>query len=352
MMVTHPFVSVIVPTHNRLSLLKQTLAYLDRQTYPSHDYEIIVVDDGSDDGTTDYLHQLSLKKELRYLTQEQKGPAAARNAGVHIAKGEVIAFTDDDCLPEPNWLAALTESYRKSPDQLVAVGGRINNRREGHWLQLFYAVQNRHFENKAERPAYLDTANASFRRATFLELGGFNENIPFASGEDIDFGFRLTAAGYTLQLNEKAVVWHIGRTSLRGLVKQSFIRGKGDAILRITYPEFFAGPPSSGVRLQVKRILNSMLRFACNVPVIVQPLSCGLIASLRCIAFTIPEIEFFIGTQFPKQVHHYRGLDLPWSRLYLYLLLEWLDYLLRLLGRFVGTYKEIYTRVRDGHPIL
>jgi glycosyltransferase involved in cell wall biosynthesis len=351
-MTAYPFVSVIVPTHNRLSLLKQTLACLDQQTYPSCDYEVIVVDDGSDDGTADYLHQLALKGDLLYLTQGQKGPAAARNAGVHIAKGEIIAFTDDDCLPEPDWLAVLTESYRKSPDQLVAVGGRINNIREGHWLQLFYAVQNRHFENKSERPAYLDTANASFRRTTFLEIGGFNEDIPFASGEDIDFSFRLTAVGYKLQLNEQAVVWHIGRTSLRGMVKQSFVRGKGDAILRISYPEFFAGSPSSGARLQVKRFLNGMLRLVCDAPVLVRPLGCGLIASLRCMAFTIPEIEFFIGAQFPKQVYRYRALNLTWPYLYFYLFLEWLDYLLRLLGRVVGTYKEIYTRVREGRPIL
>jgi glycosyltransferase involved in cell wall biosynthesis len=347
------FISVVIPTRNRLATLRKTLACLERQTYPSDQYEVIVVDDGSRDDTTNYLSRLAELGTLHYIHQHHRGPAAARNAGVRAARGEVVAFTDDDCLPDSHWLAALAESY--TPDRSprpVAVGGRIENVPDGHCLFSFYSLQGkRHQANNAEKPVYLDTANASFQRSTFLTLGGFSEAFSFASGEDLELGLRFTAAGYELHTNPQALVRHVGRTSLWGMVRQSFNRGRGDAVLMAEYPERFASPPSRGLRLRVRRFLDHLLRLAWRVPRPVQPFACGLTAALRRTAFAVPETEHFVRTYFRKQVGHYRALGLAPPRMLLYLLLEWWDYAPRPVGQVVETFRYSRRQARSGRKV-
>jgi O-antigen biosynthesis protein len=109
-------VSVIIPTYNRSDTLQKCLAAVQTQTYS--DYEIIVVDDGSTDGTANMI--AAEFPNVHYLYQANRGPAAARNQGIAAATGDIIAFTDDDCLPPSDWLARLAEGYSRYPD---AAGG-------------------------------------------------------------------------------------------------------------------------------------------------------------------------------------------------------------------------------------
>jgi glycosyltransferase involved in cell wall biosynthesis len=118
--------SVIVPTYNRKTLLGKCLDSLANQDYPSGDYEIIVVDDGSVDGTRRVVE--SAKKgcaALRYFRTRHQGQGAARNVGLRKAKGEFIAFTDDDCVVEKEWLKKIEAAFRRSTAD--AVGGAIVN---------------------------------------------------------------------------------------------------------------------------------------------------------------------------------------------------------------------------------
>ena len=89
-------------------------------------------------------------------------------------------------------------------------------------------------------------------------MRGFDESFAFAAGEDVDLGLRLTAAGHQLRINPQAVVWHVGYTSLSKVLVRSFIRGRGNGTLMIEHPALFAGPPSHGLRLLVKRLLNDV----------------------------------------------------------------------------------------------
>jgi glycosyltransferase involved in cell wall biosynthesis len=346
------FISIIIPTYNRLSLLKRTLNCLEKQNYPSDRYEVIVVDDGSDDGTESYLRRAAAQGKLRYIRQENRGPAAARNRGVQAAQGEVVAFTDDDCLPDAGWLTYLAESYTSCNDSPpVAVGGCVENVSEGHWLYPFYAVQgNRHQSNQSDEPTYLDTANASFDRFTFLELGGFDESFPFPSGEDVDLGFRFLAAGYKLDTSTQAVVWHMGCPSLKGMMRQSFNRGRGTAILMLKYPDCFAGAPSQGVRLIVKRILKRLVNWASRVPDSIRPLALGVTSALYRAALSLSETEYFICAYLPKQKRRYQKFNLSPVWMIIYLSLECLDYLLQTIGRIIGTFNYSFNQASVVDP--
>ena len=112
--------SVVVPTYNRVSTLRQCLKGLLIQDHP--DYEIIVVDDGSTDGTAEVLMQEF--SSIRYFQQKNAGPAAARNRGLQAATGEIIAFTDDDCLTPPDWLTQLAAGYIRH-SEVAGVGGGL-----------------------------------------------------------------------------------------------------------------------------------------------------------------------------------------------------------------------------------
>jgi glycosyltransferase involved in cell wall biosynthesis len=350
-----PFISVVIPTHNRLAMLRQTLDCLANQTYPADRYEVIVVDNGSKDETEGYLEHLSDQGRLHHIRQQPLGPAAAENVGTKAARGEVVAFTNDDCLPEAGWLAALAESYtsNESSSPIVAVGGAIKNSTQGHWLRPFYAVQgNRHRANDAEQPEYLDTANASFRCSVLLHIGGFDEAFPVPAAEDVDLGLRLTAAGYELHTNADAVVWHVGRPSPRGMMLQSFGRGRGGAYLRMKYPERYASPPSRGTRSRVRRLLNQLVRRMESSPRPIRPFACGLMAALRCGAFSLVEVfRYFVPVYLREQRVRYESLGLSRRRRLLYLALEWCDYLTQLIGRIVGTFSYARREVQAGREV-
>jgi glycosyltransferase involved in cell wall biosynthesis len=113
--------SVVIPTHNRKDTLRRCLATATGQVYP--DYEVIVVDDGSTDGTGDMVQREF--PQVRYIRQDpNRGPAVARNRGIEVADGEIIAFTDDDCLLPLDFLSRLAEGYQRYPE-VAGVGGYL-----------------------------------------------------------------------------------------------------------------------------------------------------------------------------------------------------------------------------------
>src|SRR6185436_816670 len=118
-----PEVSVVIPTHNRLEVLAEVLQALEfQQGAPA--FEVVVVDDGSSDGTSDWLRSRTFNLPLRVLTQENRGPAAARNTGVAVAAGRWVFFLGDDTVPSPGWLAAHREAHRtRGDDPHLAVIG-------------------------------------------------------------------------------------------------------------------------------------------------------------------------------------------------------------------------------------
>jgi GT2 family glycosyltransferase len=342
------FISVIIPTHNRAALLRQTLRCLTRQTYPAEKYEVIVVDNGSADDTAVYLQTLAQKGEVTYIRQSSLGPAVARNVGAKIAQGEILVFTDDDCLPEPQWLAALAAVYQDNR-AAVAVGGKVKNVDAGHWLRHYYHIQAERRQHPNGSPRFLDTANASFRRAVFAQVGGFQERFHVPAAEDVEMGYRLAAAGYSLHFTPQAVVWHQGRTSLRGFFLQSWRRGLGQAMLMSEYPHYYFAQTRPGWRAFLRQQLDRLVRLACRTPKKTRPFVCAAAAAFRALLYLPPQIKFLFQTRYAYQFARSRASHASLLRRLLYVVLITIDNVLRLVGQVGGSFTYVYRQVKQNH---
>jgi glycosyltransferase involved in cell wall biosynthesis len=217
-MTAQPFVSVIVPVYNDPERLRLCLRALGRQTYPRARYEVVVVDNGSDESVEPLVAE---SDRARLCREERPGSYAARNRGLSQARGEVIAFTDADCIPAPDWIERGTARLLSSPD-CGLVAGRVevfaNDPRRATAVELYemvtYLQQRRHVE--VDR--FGATANLFTRRAVFERIGTFNGEM--MSGGDVEWGRRVAAAGYGMLYAEDAVVAHPARRTFKQLYRR------------------------------------------------------------------------------------------------------------------------------------
>ena len=217
-----PFISVIIPTYNRPARLEKCLQALYGQTFEKP-WEVIVVDDGS---ATD-LYAVVENKEwvhpIQLIVQENKGPAAARNTGVKHASGEYLAFLDDDCEPEPQWLHHLSGRVRKG----VLVGGKTENLVKGNlYSEVSQALVAYLYESFKGTPWYFYTSNNFLvDKLTFLEVGGFDESFPTSAGEDREFCARWRNLGFKMHYASEAVIGHAHEMSFVTFWKLHFKYG-------------------------------------------------------------------------------------------------------------------------------
>ncbi|MBS3062738.1 MAG: glycosyltransferase [Candidatus Diapherotrites archaeon] len=206
-MASKPFASVIVPTYNRKECLARCLQGLARQSFT--DFEVIVVDDASTDGTPESLGHPNYRV---VRLERNRGAPGARNAGVKAARGVVVAFIDDDCVPEADWLEKLLLPYQ---DQAISgVGGRVRVLPD-NYISFENGCVDRFGTVLTVRPIgrcapgfypYFVTCNASFRRVALEAIGLFDED--FFYYEEPDVCVRLLRAGHALVFENKALVYH------------------------------------------------------------------------------------------------------------------------------------------------
>lgn len=215
-------VSVVMATYNRARDLERALtAIADQRT--TRPIECIVVDDASTDETSEILHRWTASHVLAVRVERRAsngGPAAARNLGWRLAHGGVVAFTDDDCRPEPGWLDALVEPIAAGAADVTT--GRVVPDPDDEIRSLWVHT----FSFDGELPAFA-TCNAAYRRSTLESVGGFDES--FRAGEDVDLGHRALATGARHRHVSGAVVRH-ARTNLGYL---AFLRTRvrwGDSV--------------------------------------------------------------------------------------------------------------------------
>ena len=222
-----PTVSVVVPFFNRCSEVRLCLESILSQQLPGGaSYEVIAVDNGSTDGT---LTQLQ-KYPVRVVQCTVPGPAAARNAGIAAAGGEVIAMIDSDAAAQPGWLAALTAPFAR-PDML-AVGGRVEAMSVERGVELFAersAVlnQRKFFAGVLGFPPFFATCNVAYRRSALERVGGFDETLRV--GEDSDLAWRVLDLGGCIGYAPGAFVRHAHRSTFVGLFTQALDYGAGAA---------------------------------------------------------------------------------------------------------------------------
>ncbi len=202
-------ISVIICAYNAARTIRACLESCCAQD--RGDYEIIVVDDGSTDGTAQILHAFG--DRIRVITRSRGGPSAGRNAAVAASQAEFVAFTDSDCLVERDWLSRLLECFQteevvaaggsqKSPADESAFGRRVQSFLVGAGWIGEYTRQS----GGVRRVSHNPTCNVIYRRSAFEKLGGFLEG--FWPGEDVELDYRLLKSGGKIVFTPQAVVYH------------------------------------------------------------------------------------------------------------------------------------------------
>jgi glycosyltransferase involved in cell wall biosynthesis len=199
-MLATPTLSVIVPTYNRCESLRITLDALQRQDFPRERFEVVVVSDGSTDGTEAFLRDYAAASPmtLRPIFQQNGGPARARNRGIQEARNEIVLFIDDDVEPLPGFLSAHA-AHHADDDCVVVIGPMSPDparaRQEPVWVAWEHAMLGKQYESFASGawptagPHHFYTGNSSLRRAHLLAVGGFDES--FKRQEDVEMAYRM-----------------------------------------------------------------------------------------------------------------------------------------------------------------
>jgi glycosyltransferase involved in cell wall biosynthesis len=278
-----PRYSVVIPAHDRCQTLLEVLAALERQQ-GAPEFEVVVVDDGSRDGTPERLRGRGGDLALTVLAQEARGPAAARNRGVAAASGERIAFLGDDTVPEPGWLAAHAAVHeRHGGDDALAVvgytGWHPRVRRSAfldylndHGLQFGYAL----IRNPDEVPFnFFYTSNLSLSRRRLLEEP-FDERFPYPAWEDIEASYRLARRGLRLVYAAQARTAHDHPTDFDRFALRQERAGYCGVVFYLRHPELAAflglgaaGPaplPPAGPQRRREALVRALQKWPVRLP--------------------------------------------------------------------------------------
>ncbi len=198
-----PLISVVIPIHNAQEALGDCLDALERQTMPREKYEIIVVNDGPVDTA---IETIADRHGVIFLSQAQRGAAAARNLGAKQAQGDILLFTDADCIPESNWVEAMIAPF--ADQEIAGVCGLVRTRQTGlvpRFIQLEYDYRYRNIARHT-RIDFVNTGTAGYRKHVFMESGGFREHL--LGAEDTELSFRLAGQGHKMVFAPEAIVYH------------------------------------------------------------------------------------------------------------------------------------------------
>jgi len=225
--------SIIIPAYNAEETLGACLEALDRQSIPKENYEIIVVDDGSTDGTS----QTAKRHNIKYIFQANKGPATARNKGAQTAGSDIILFTDSDCIPDHHWIREMVSPFDDSG--VVGVKGAYRTWQKSLAARFAQAEFEDRYDllQKSVSIDMIDTYSASFRKKVFQDMGGFNESFPVPNNEDTEFSYRLAAARHKLVFNPNAIVYHTHPDTFIQYLKLKFWRGYWRMVVYRRYPD-------------------------------------------------------------------------------------------------------------------
>jgi glycosyltransferase involved in cell wall biosynthesis len=231
------YVSIIVPVLNGERNIDTFIDSVSKLKYPNNCFELIIVDNGSRDKTVDMVRnfQNNLDLDIKLLFEKGKGPYRARNLGVRNAKGDIMVFTDIDCIVNSDWLTNIVSYF--SDDTIGGVAGKICPKK-GNGIVERYTLSTemwsqKSLSNNSSRLPFAQTGNAAYRKEVFSKIGYFAEII---GGGDADCSWRmLLETDYKLAYAEDAIVIHDHKIGLRGLFKQTFRYGCSNVFLKQKY---------------------------------------------------------------------------------------------------------------------
>ncbi len=219
-------ISVQMCSYNRADLLERALEALVKVDFPTEDFEIVLVDDGSSDGTREMVAGLHHDRRLKYLYQDNAGLATARNTGIRAAEGEVVLFIDDDTMADPNLLKEHWATHQE--DDRCVVNGRVNH------VESLDVELSPKFTTADISTSFFWTSNVSVRRRYLEQVGLFDEDFREYGWEDLELGGRLRDLGLRRRYNHNALVYHYKRRRLASelprILRQSAACGRSAVV--------------------------------------------------------------------------------------------------------------------------
>lgn len=216
-MSTTPFITVIIPTYRDWKRLSYCIDALDKQSYPNTSFEVIIVNnDPSDQVPAEYY----LPANFTITSESLQGSYAARNKGISLAKGEVFAFTDSDCIPDTNWLKNAVAFFEQNP-AYDRIGGKVelffsgSKYTLGEAYEIVYAFRQEDNVNKG----WSVTANMITKKNVLDAIGNFNANM--YSGGDAEWGQRAAARNYKIGYSKEVIIRHPARKELNQIIKKA-----------------------------------------------------------------------------------------------------------------------------------
>ncbi|MHA1734475.1 MAG: glycosyltransferase [Promethearchaeota archaeon] len=275
-------VSVVVPVFNAQAHVERLVKALTEQNFPEP-YEVILVDDGSVDGTRRAFEEVRGRVDFEHLEFHQiehGGPAVARNAGAKLSRGEVVLFTDADCVPNEDWIGAMVEPL-SDPD-VAAVGGSYRTLNGEYRLARFvgHDIAYRH-GRYGEFIDFAATFSLAIRKEVLEDVGMFDQDYSEANAEDNDLSYELVRRGYKIKYQPAGWVYHPHPHRLRVFLKQQFDRAKWRIKLHRENRRFggdaYAGPAT-----------------------LYQPLVWGLVLAAQALAFLAWLLPVLFGFLVPR----------------------------------------------------
>ncbi|MBN1259730.1 MAG: glycosyltransferase [Anaerolineae bacterium] len=282
-----PDISIIIPAYQAGDIIGMCVSALNQQTFPRDRYEILVVDDASTDSTPAAAAEAGSD---RVLTIAHQGPSGARNAGVAAALGEIVLFTDADCIPGPEWIARMTAPFA-DPDVMGAKGTYRTRQPElmARLVQLEFEIR---YERMAHLPQidFVDTYAAAYRRSLLQQCGGFDTAFPVPSAEDVELSFRLAREGNRFVFVPEAWVWHRHPGRLRQYLLRKGRYGYWRALLYLRYPEKASGDAHTDPMLKAQFVTTALWLLLLAGGLLWSPLWVG--ASVMLGAFLLTTLPF------------------------------------------------------------
>lgn len=266
-------VSVVLPTYNRLERLQKVLAGLEAQSYPLDHFEVVVVSDGSSDGTDVYLQDIESPLNLKPVLQENQGPAAARNNGFNQASGEYILFIDDDVVPTPSLITKHLKVHDAQEDDVVVLGPMLTPEdfQMYPWVQYEQLMLMKQYEDMiagawepTARQFY--TGNTSLKRNYLIDSGGFDTS--FRRAEDVELAYRLATMGLRFVFCPEAIGYHYAERSFASWLSTPYQYGRNDVIFARDKGQTWLIPTMMYEFQERNKLIQAMTRFCLDRKVI------------------------------------------------------------------------------------